>query len=314
MKKSKKNNHKHEKNSMVSYSQLLNLKSEYKSRKKSNYAFPVILSLFMFGIAYFLTRVLWFSMIIPSAILLGTAGFAYKEHKDNMREKQKLLIPQSEKREKYLKNSEKHTFKRVNADSMRDDIISHYNCLKKTGIVLGIILIAIAIIIGCLIYLAYRAELYIIEVTPFFLFSFIPPVLFCIAVVFIACSVKDSPEKIYENFCKSYVTDIIRTEHSYMGGNVIDVNGYTLNIGTDYLIILTDKVVLYKYSDFYVILESLREKKYDHGVYSNDEYKFIVHIVGNERCFYLKTDEHIMEMLCDEFMRHSVKIIDKRRF
>ena len=78
---------------MVSYSQLLNLKSEYKSRKKSNYAFPVILSLFMFGIAYFLTRVLWFSMIIPSAILLGTAGFAYKEHKDNMREKQKLLIP-----------------------------------------------------------------------------------------------------------------------------------------------------------------------------------------------------------------------------
>ena len=295
---------------------LFEWQTEHKNRK-SNYAFPVAVSLFIFVIAFILTRTVWFSIIIPSTIMLGTLGFALKERRDDKKAKERMSLPDSERREKYLKNAETLTFKSVESDNMRDDIINHYKSIKNAGYVMGAVLTAAASLTVWLLYRAGKSDLYLAkEFSKYFIFKLVPPILIAVGIVLICFSAKEKPQKKYDDFYNRYKDDIVRIEHSYMGGKVIVINGTTLNIGSFYLIISGQDVKAYKYDEIVVVLFTRREKHYSDGVYSYDDFKYFVQIDhgGIHNYDLLKADEHSIEMLCDEFMRHGVKIEDKRRF
>lgn len=295
---------------------LLEWQTEHKNRK-SNYAFPAAISLFIFLIAIIMTRTIWFSMIIPSVIMLNTLGFALKERRDDKKAREKMALPESERREKYLKNVEKLTFKSVDADNMRDDILNYYKNIKNAGYIVSFFLMLIALALGYLIYILEKSEFDWSSVIPaFFLFKLVPPILFAVGIVLICFSAKEKPQKKYDDFYNRYKDDILRIELSYMGGKVTTISGITLNIGSFYLIISGQDVKAYKYDEISIVLFTRRDKHYSEGVYSYDDFKYFIQIYHGGIHYYdlLKADEHTIEMLCDEFMRHGVKIEDKRRF
>jgi len=259
-----------------------------KRSHKTDYIVSAAFGIGAFFFAYYYSRSVLYSLIVPLVIILiEIFSFFYEKYDDKKALKRsREYVPDSGKVVEYRADK---SYELIHGDSMKDDMVYRYRTFRS----IMLLLTAILFIAADILFHA-RMSLKLVIMLPFL-------ALFCAGIgIYGAFALP------VRKFYKEYAADIPVIEKSYMTGRIISDGHNFLNVGSSYTVMCSfAKIEAAVHNDLAsAVMEEKRVKQTTDGIYSGSTYEnYVVLTTKSGRRYELKLPETQAILAAEEITR-----------